>query len=245
MPPSGLWLVADAHWPKAHPCCSAWDLTLLCIPYRVLTTLLSKTSPWSHKAQQSSSKSTHASSMAAQQPNIAQMTSLKRSEFSGTREDCLLGTGIWKRPQLLPFYRLGKLEGKKKKKINVPASAGGCNTVWWEWNTWISSTSEHKTGSYFSIQKEESNWAWPYVANIFIAQVPEPFPPTPTSLHYQSWSIPPTAQSVVHLCLCPFCLMPSIGWYTQWKLSFSHFSVTAAEQKNVQQPDWSSMPPNA
>lgn len=114
-----MWLVADAHWPKAHPCCSAWDLTLLCIPYRVLTTLLSKTSPWSHKTQQSSSKSTHASSMAAQQPNIAQMTSLKRSEFSGTREDCLLGTGIWKRPQLLPFYRLGKLEGKKKKLTSL------------------------------------------------------------------------------------------------------------------------------
>lgn len=61
----------------------------------------------------------HASSMPVQQPNIAQMTSLKEVS-SQVQDDCFLCISIRKRPQLLPFYRrLGKLEGKKKKLMSL------------------------------------------------------------------------------------------------------------------------------
>lgn len=44
---------------------------------------------------------------------------ISQSEFSGAK-DCFLCISIWKRPQLLPFYRrLGKSEGKKKKKVTL------------------------------------------------------------------------------------------------------------------------------
>lgn len=53
-----------------------------------------------------------------------------------------------------------------------------------------------------SVQKEESNWAWPSRANILIVQMPE----QPSSTTRVETSLP-IAQWLVHLCIRPFCLM--------------------------------------
>lgn len=71
------------------------------------------------------------------------------------------------------------------------------------------------------------------------------FPPDPYLFALPELKHP--SHSTIGGALVPMSFLPdAFHWLvSQWKFSFSHFSVTAAEQKNVQQPDWSSMPPNA
>lgn len=89
----------------------------------------------------------------------------------------------------------------------------------------------------FSVQKEESNWAWPSWANISIVQMPE----QPSSTTRVETSLP-TAQWLVHLCVRPFCLMSPLA-HTAGSSAFL-LNVTAAEQESVQQPEGRGMPTN-
>lgn len=217
MPPSGLWLITDAHWLKFHPSVSSPS-----VPYIVLPALLRNLQQWSPAtilqihfcAQQACTAAKHC-------PNHTSW----ESDFSRASEDCFLCVSIWKRPQLLPFHKRRLVRSEGRKKLDVPASAGRRNTVYWEWNTRISSSSEHNPGSYFSVDTGENNSAWPYRANMFTVQMAALFFP-PASMYYQSWSIPPVAQWVLHMCLCPLCPMPPLAGTHAGKLSFSHFSMS-------------------
>lgn len=153
---------------------------------------------------------------------------VSQSEFSGARKDCFLCFSIWKRPWLLLLYRrLGKLESKENKN-HLPASAGGCNTVEWEWNTSTSSSSEHKTNSYFSVQKRATDPdPTGLVCSLYKCQSLSPLPHLSTELKPPSSRA--TGRALVHMS---FLLDASVGCYTQQEVrSFTLLSYSCWAEK--------------
>lgn len=237
MPPGGLWLITDAHWLKFHPSVSSPSVPYIGLP--ALLRNLQQRSPATilqiHFCEQ------QACTAAKHCPNHTS----RESDFSRASEDCFLRVSIWKRPQLLPFHKRRLVRSEGKKKLDVPASAGRRNTVYWEWNTRISSSSEHNPGSYFSVDTGENNSAWPYGANyVHCTNGSAVFSPR---LHVLPELKHPSCSTMgAARVLMSFVPDASIGWHTRWEAQFfTLLNVTAAEQKNSQQSAWSSMLPNA
>lgn len=101
-----------------------------------------------------------------------------------------------KGPSSFLFIKGDRLSQEVRKKY-VPALAGRCNTVYWEQNTRMYSSSIHNPGC-FPDQKGESNSTHPKGLIYSLYKCQSLF--CPHLQYYQSWRIPPIAQQVQNGC---------------------------------------------